>query len=92
MSLYIDFKVTMWERIYVPKDKEDEVKELIKKGYITDGDDLYQWFIDNSETGTQDLVNETLYDTAEQMIPEENNGQSTIEAFIDGDLVHKNGE
>ena len=90
--MYIDFKVTMWKRIYVPKDKEDKVKELIKKGYITDGDDLYQWFTDNFETGTQDIVNETLYDTAEQMTPEENNGSSTIEAFIDGNLVHKNGE
>ena len=92
MSMHIDFKVTLWERVYVPKGKEEKVKELIKKGLITNGDELYNWFIENSETGSEDLINETLYDTTEQLTPEENGGSSTIEAFIDNDIVYENGE
>lgn len=90
--MYIDFKVTMWERIYVPKDQEQKVKELVKKGHITNGDDVYQWFADNDEEQVQNLVNETLYDTSEQMTPEENGGSSTLEAFIDGKIIYQNGE
>ena len=90
--MHIDFKVTLWERIYIPKGKEEKVKELIKKGYITDGDDLYSWFHDNDDEQGRDLVNETLYDTTEQMTPEENNGSSTIEVIVDDEPVYVNGE
>ena len=90
--MHIDFKVTMWERIYIPKGQEEKVKELVKKGYITNGDDLYQWFVDNDEEQGQNLVTETLYDTSKNLTPEENDGENTIEAFLDNKIIYENGK
>lgn len=90
--MHIDFKVTMWERIYIPKGQEEKIKELVKKGYITNGDDLYQWFVDNDEEQGQNLVTETLYDTSKHLTPEENDGENTIEAFLDNKIIYENGK
>jgi hypothetical protein len=83
---YIDFKITTWERVSVPDDQLDEIIEQIKNGEINSSSDLCDECEDASFEGTID-------ETAEQMSPSENDGQSTIEAFKDdGESVYDNGE
>jgi hypothetical protein len=53
---------------------------------------LYDWFFDNDKEQGQNLVTETLYDTSHQMTPEENDEESTIEAFINNELIYENGK
>ena len=73
----VDFKVTVWERVIIDDDKLDEVMAKIKSGEITSSDDLLNEDCNAYFVGT---VEETL----EQMTPEENDNQSTIEV-LDGD-------
>ena len=92
MGMHIDFKVTIWERICVPKPLQQKVKELIKKGHFKSADDLYHWLddINDDEEQKEIFKNEMLFDTTEQLTPEENNGEPTIEAFIDDNIVYEN--
>lgn len=89
--MYIDFKITNWERINIPKGYESKVKELIEKGYITCGDDLYEWFSDNDEKAYLNLFCQDL-DCNTQMTLEENGGESTIEAYENGELFYENAK
>jgi hypothetical protein len=72
----VDFKVTVWERVIIDDDKLDEVMAKIKSGEITSSDDLLNEDCNAYFEGT---VEETL----EQMTPEENDNQSTIEVLDD---------
>ena len=92
MDMYIDFKITTWERINVPKVLESKVKELIEKGNIKCGDDLYCHFADHDIKDYNLLSSETLLDCSEQMTVEENDGESTIEAYINNKLIYENGK
>ena len=89
--MYIDFKITNWERIDIPKGYESKVKELIEKGYITCGDDLYDWFRDNNEEAYLNLSCQNL-DCNTQMTLEENSGESTIEAYENNELFYENAK
>jgi len=79
--MHVDFKKTCWERVNIPKDKEEEVKVKLESGEITSADDLMNIF-----DGRADDVD----DTDEQMFPKENDGQPTIEMFLQkGDIDPK---
>ena len=72
--MYVDFKVTIWERITIPKELEEDILEKIKTGEINNSDDawgLYGSVIDNNY--------ELLLDTNDPMYPEHNDGCATIE-------------
>ena len=88
----IHFKITTWERIKIPEGYESKVKELLEKGYITCGDDIYEWFSDNDENAYNSLVCETVLDCNEQMTLEENDGESTIEVYENGELFYENAK
>jgi len=79
----VDFKITTWERIRVPKDKEAEVLSLLDSGKITNANELIDVLDDASC--------EILIETEEQMTPQENGGSSTIEALDNGEYLFHNG-
>ena len=81
----VDFKVTVWERVFVDDDKLDSVIARIKDGTITSSNDLFSCLDD-------DCVYEgTIDDTMEPMTPQENDNQSTIEVLNDeGETIFTN--
>ena len=76
---YVDFKVTIWERVHIDDDKVDEVIEKIKDGTVTSSEDMFTEFEDRVAIET-----EFLLETCEQISPEENDNQATIEVGIKG--------
>lgn len=83
--MQIDFKITTWERITVPKELEQEVIKAIASEEITCADDLIEMFGD-------DCFNEgILSDTSESMDIGQNDGNATIEVLNDkGDTIFDN--
>lgn len=73
--MYIDYKVTVWKRIHFNVDTDP--KEVIQ---ILEEDGLGNVF--NEELGF--VEQETLFETEEEMAPEENEGRSTIEVYTEG--------
>jgi hypothetical protein len=78
--MYLDYKCTVWRRIYISDDNNNKeyILEKLKQG---------------AEPLFQDAEYETLYDTSEDMTVDENGGCSTIELYDDNnELIFKNGE
>lgn len=73
--MYIDYKVTMWRRAFF--DNADHIEEIIKE--LTENKTYYVF--DEKLGFTESQV---LYETEEEMSPEENNGESTIEIYTSG--------
>ena len=69
----VDFKIKAWERILIPEEIEDEVRELIEKKAIQNSQQLYDLY------PHYELQWEFLSGTEEQMTEEENNGDPVIE-------------
>jgi len=82
----IDFKVTVWERVTIDDDKLDDVIARIKDGTITSSNDLFDCLDDDC------TYEGTIDDTMEQMLPIENDNQSTIEVLNgEGETIFTNG-
>ena len=81
----VDFKVTVWERVTIDDDKLADVIARIKDGTITSSNDLFNCLDDDcTYEGTIDAP-------MEQMTPQENDYQSTIEVLNDeGETVFTN--
>jgi hypothetical protein len=83
-----EFKITTWERVNVSPKDEEKVLQAIKDGKITSSQDIF----DLLETSDIELTCNTIDETEEQMSPEENDGQNTIEVRNDdGDVIWGNG-
>ena len=81
----IDFKVTVWERVTIDDDKLDDVIARIKDGTITSSNDLFDCLDDDC------TYEGTIDDTIEQMLPIENDNQSTIEVLNgEGETIFTN--
>lgn len=78
--MHVDFKISIWERIEIPPEKENEVREKIKSGEISTGSQLMDVIGADSDGA------ETLYDTGEQLTPKDNGGNSTVEIWEDESL------
>lgn len=75
MSKYIDTKVTVWGRIHLKDDADmNKLIETLKKNNSINS-------ICDESLGFSEY--EILYDTEEEITPEENNGDPTIEVFDD---------
>lgn len=73
MKKYIDVKVTIWGRLHFKDDADlNKLIELLEQGNTTS--DLC-----DEELGFSEY--EILYDTEEELSPEENIGDATIEVF-----------
>lgn len=80
--MHVDFKITTWERINVPEEKEEEVLKLMQSGEIETGADLADYL------GGCDI--EHLLEVDEYMTPEENGGFSTIELYQNNEMTWQN--
>lgn len=76
--MYLDFKVTAWERVFVPDNLKQELLKQLKDGKILSSNDVL-----DLEDSTGIYFNGMIAGTEEQMIPEEQDGFSTIELLID---------
>jgi len=78
--MILDYKCTVWRRIHIPDDVND--KEYIIETLKKDLEPLFEA-----------AEYETLYDTSEDMIVEDNDGHSTIELYDeDRNILFKNGK
>lgn len=83
--MYIDFKITTWERVNVPDAYVDEVLKLVTMGIIENSGDLMSR-IDNCAL-------EGMSEVDEAMTPSENSGCATVEVFDDqGEVLYRNGD
>ena len=80
--MYVDFKITTWERIEVPTEHEEKVKELVKSGAIDKSTDMLDFF--------NDLEVRKIDDVDEYMTIGENGGCATLEVFEDGEPILDN--
>lgn len=81
--MYVDFKITTWERIIIPSEAENEVQKLIKTGMITTGSDLADYL-----NGCDTII---LTESEEYMTPVDNDNCSTIELYDEeGVLLYDN--
>ena len=86
--MYIDFKITNWERIEIPEHLKDKVLTALKDKKIQTAWDIHE-FIHYGEK--EELTFECL-ECSEYMTPKENGGQSTIEAYINEEEVFNNSD
>ena len=85
---YVDFKITIWERVYFDDKDVDKVSDKLKSGLVSSSEDMFTEF---DERVAHD--SEVMYETAEQMPPEENDNQPTIELYnSNGEIVFNNGK
>ena len=83
--MQIDFKITTWERITVPKELEEKVIKAIQNEEITNSEDLFEMFDDEC------FYEGILSDVTQQMSIEENDNNATIEILNDkGDTIFDN--
>jgi len=75
--MYIDFKITTWERVKIPSEKEKEVIERIKSKELESSNDLFDFIKDF------DGDYEILDDTSIQMTLKQNSSEPTIEIFME---------
>jgi len=81
--MYVDFKETILNRVQVPPEKEESVKQLLKEGKITNSNELCLHIGLSSKY-------DMLLDTSEQMKPEQQEGFATIEAFDKDSIIYSN--
>ena len=74
--MYVDFKVSVWERMKIPPEEEERVKKLIQEKEISS-----QYDVEKACLNPSGIEYETLYDTEEYILPIENDGQSTVEVI-----------
>lgn len=75
--MYLDFKISAWERVYIPKELEQEVLTDLKNGAILTSNDVIYAFEEKGVEFDGMIGLETL-------VPHDNDGQPTIE-FIEDD-------
>ena len=73
--MHVDFKITTWERVFIPESDKERVLELLKSKTVESAEDLF------NELDADDLIREELEDVSIQMTVEENDGNSTIEMY-----------
>ena len=84
--MYIDFKITTWERIHIEDESlKDKIVAALKSGEITSADDVF----DFNKDADREIFHEI---DSQQMTIYDNDGFSTIIAYDDEDtLLYRNG-
>ena len=85
--MYVDYKVTVWKRVHFNEDTNPKkVIQVIEENGLDDVFDEELGFVEQ----------ETLYETEEEITPEENEDYSTIEVYENSnpidDLIWSNGK
>ena len=83
---YIDYKSTIWARLHLEAGDSNDTLEDVQK--ILDTNPTIS---DLTSNITEDIRYETMYDTEEELLPFENDGQCTIEVYsTEGELLWDN--
>lgn len=80
--MYIDFKITQWERVRIPDEIGADIPLKVRKGEITCAGDIFKQYNDG------DFFFEPISDTDEQMEVSENGGSPTIEVYGEDPVHH----
>lgn len=83
-----EFKTTVWETVDFPEKYNEEVLQAIKDGKINSSEDIFTFL---AEKGEHNVDCKVLSNTSEQMIPDEQDGQSTIEISDSTSSIWNNG-
>jgi penicillin V acylase-like amidase (Ntn superfamily) len=84
--MYIDFKITAWERVTIPDELKTEVLRKLKSGEITSSNTLY------NAVDCEDLFYQIQDDSGSQLSVEENEGDETICAYDEMEEIFSNGK
>jgi hypothetical protein len=79
----IDQKMTVWARFEIEDEHEEALKAYLEENPLANYDDLYNWACEMGE----DPVSEYLEGTEEELTPDDNGGQSTLEINLDNKLI-----
>ena len=83
--MYIDFKITTWERAKINEKDKEVVLNAIKNNQLHNEADFANLYLDSNW--------EQLYDTSENVSPTENYEFATMEVYNDKDeIIHANGK
>lgn len=74
--MYIDFKISLWERIKIPHEIEDEFKNKVLTGQIKSPVDAFIHFGDKLNPDYEKLI-----DTVQMVKLKNNDGEATIQLF-----------
>lgn len=90
-SLKVQQKISVWQEIYVDLEvssAEEAIEILSTMGSID------HIITELNERGEYHAFTtpENMHDTEEELIPEDNDGQSTFEIYLGDQLMYKNGE
>lgn len=84
MAISVDFKITAWERVIIPADKEKQVIAALKSGEINTANKLIEFLEEANYCGV-------IAETETQLTVKENGGKSTIEVIDEeGETIFKN--
>ena len=85
--MHVDFKITTWERVFIPESDREKVLELLKSKTVESAEDLF------TELDPDTLIREEVEDVSVQMTVEENEGNSTIEMYDEtgSPIIWENG-
>jgi len=72
--MYVDFKISTWERMQIPEDEETKIQDGLLTGNFTSGDDVYNALGDCNVEFIEGMP-------SVQMTISENEGECTIELF-----------
>jgi hypothetical protein len=75
--MYIDFKITTWDRVHILSQDEAEVRRAIENGELTSQQDFTLLDVEGSW--------EKVDNADEQMSVEENGGNATVEVWENND-------
>lgn len=84
--IYIDQKVTIWERFELEDDLKEHLFELLKNNQDLDFERIYDWAVDQGADPVAVLLEETL----EPMRVGENDGCNTLEICFNNEKVFDN--
>lgn len=73
--IHIDSKITIWDRFSLDDEHKEALQEFLQENPDTLASDISDWA---SELGI-DGEHETLTDTGDEMTPDENGGEATVE-------------
>ena len=90
-SLNVQQKVSVWQEVYVEVEATS-VEEAT--GIISSMGSISEIMYEYAEKGKDNLISsiDYMFDTEEELTPEDNDGQSTFEIYLGDQPMYKNGE
>jgi hypothetical protein len=84
--MQIDYKITTWERFEIDDEHREAVESFLKDNPKADAMDIFNWACDNGiDPDIQRL------DHAEELVmPEDNDGQATLEILVNDTQIFSN--